>query len=210
MLQLQAHHFRCFSKTYFPCCEDNLTHPVSARLTVCLLSYLACVVKRSDVSFQLLQALAADENVDSHCSFVFASLLSPSLSHSDFHTCVCALIPEDRSLSLLHLISNIRCWMLTGAASWPGRAHPSHSCLSSVLTPEFLSTIYHLGNLPNQIGNKENNWPPLTRQWGNGCWSWGVNWCSLFGCTFQQNHPTPGNPAYRYIWAFQRYSVQNY
>lgn len=157
MLQLQAHHFRCLSETHFPCCEDNLTHPVSARLTACLPSYLACAVKRSDMSFQLLQALAADEHVDSHCSFVFASLLRPSLSHSDFHTCVCALIPENRSLSLLHLISNIWCWMLTGAASRPGRAHPSHSCLSSALTPEFLSTIYHLGNLPKQIGNKENS-----------------------------------------------------
>lgn len=72
-------------------------------------------------------------------------LSSQTLSRFDFRTlCACCMNIE----ASLWFIS-------TGAASHLTLPCPSHSCLPSAPTAEFLSTIHHHGNTTDQIGNNE-------------------------------------------------------
>lgn len=135
-------------------------------------------------------------------------------SHSDFEPCLCALFLGDGGPSLIKQLSNICCSMLTGVLPDSGIPCPSHSCFSSAPTPEFLSTVHHLGNIPDQtmkkIIQKKKKRERKKRiihtheAVGNG-YSFGRQLGSTQkirkAYTFQQNHPTPRNLSCKCIWA---------
>lgn len=132
----------------------------------------------------------------------FTSLLNDGHTLTSLPICVPCCLETGASPWFIHL-SNICCSILP-VSDIPC---PSHSCLSSAPTPEFLSTAHHPGNITNQTMKRLSI---LLGLWETGAAFWEGNWAVIAqnrkAYNFQQNHPPPRNLSCKCIWA----SIQSY